>query len=128
MASRHFTLEEVAALIQAEDDSDVDDPNEVLLEGSDEEFDELDEFEEGNTSYFYCINHTSYFFHTDDGASVAGPSTSSSVPLSPPFPLAGASVAGPSTSSSVPLSPPFPASSPTNNLQYDYGILTHTKY
>ena len=60
MASRHFTLEEVAAMITAQDDDDVDDPNEVILEGSDEEFDDLEELEDGNCSllvyYFQFCN------------------------------------------------------------------------
>ena len=42
MAQRHFSTEEVLALLDPED---VDDPQEVLLEGSDEEFDDLEELE-----------------------------------------------------------------------------------
>ena len=58
---RHLSTEEVLALIAPEEECEVDDPNEVLEEGSDEEFDELDEIENGTIissmkhEYHYCI-------------------------------------------------------------------------
>ena len=46
MASKRFTTEEVLAFLDAED-SEEDDRQEIFMEGSDEEFDDLDEMEYG---------------------------------------------------------------------------------
>lgn len=46
MTQRHFSTEEVVALLDPEE---VDDPQEVFMEGSDEEFDDLEDLENGNT-------------------------------------------------------------------------------
>ena len=46
MASKRFTTEEVLAHLDAED-SEEDDRLEIFMEGSDEEFDDLDEIEYG---------------------------------------------------------------------------------
>ena len=51
MASRKLSLEEIMALLGGEEEEEVeeevDDPQEVIIEGSDEEFDVLDENENG---------------------------------------------------------------------------------
>ncbi len=47
MASRLFSSEEVLALLDPEEDCELDDPQEVIMEGSDEEFSDLDEVEDG---------------------------------------------------------------------------------
>ena len=44
MANRHFSTEEVLALLVP--DEELDDPEEVLVEGSDEEFVDLEELDE----------------------------------------------------------------------------------
>ena len=43
MASRLFSTEEVVSLLMDEDETEYDDPNEPLVEGSDEEFECLEE-------------------------------------------------------------------------------------
>ena len=43
MASRLFSTEEVVSLFMDEDETEYDDPNEPLVEGSDEEFECLEE-------------------------------------------------------------------------------------
>ena len=43
MASRLFSTEEVVSLLMDQDDTEYDDPNEPLVEGSDEEFECLEE-------------------------------------------------------------------------------------
>ena len=55
MTIRKLSLEEVLALLEPEEDIEeeveLDDPHEVIAEGSDEEFDDLEELEEGNSYY-----------------------------------------------------------------------------
>lgn len=51
MASRLFSAEELLGMMEDEEEDEVDDPNEVLAEGSDEEFDDLDEYGIGMCSY-----------------------------------------------------------------------------
>lgn len=57
--SRQLSTEEVAALLFLDDPEGLDDPEEVLVEGSDEEFDDLDEIEEGTfqCSMLYCLHY-----------------------------------------------------------------------
>ena len=67
MASRKLSLEEVMALLGGEEEDsveeDVDDSQEVIMEGSDEEFDVLDESENGiynngcDASVYECFIH-----------------------------------------------------------------------
>ena len=68
MASRKLSLEEVMALLGGEEEDsveeDVDDSQEVIMEGSDEEFDLLDESENGiiynngcDSSVYECFIH-----------------------------------------------------------------------
>ena len=45
MSRKTFTTEEVLAFLEAEEDCELDDSQELFMEGSDEEFDELDEVE-----------------------------------------------------------------------------------
>ena len=47
MASRVYTREEVLGLLDYDEEQDIDDPQEVVMEGSDEEFEDLDEIENG---------------------------------------------------------------------------------
>ena len=58
MASRCYSREEVVGLLDSDDEEEVDDPQEVFMEGSDEEFDDLDEIENGTNTMQtkqYCI-------------------------------------------------------------------------
>ena len=64
-SSRHLSTEEVLALLEPEEEWEVDDPNEVLLEGSDEEFEDLDELENGTDTCFditHFVNTTAISF------------------------------------------------------------------
>ena len=65
MASRHYSTEEVVGLLEGDMKEDIDDPQEVVMEGSDEEFEEdledLDQTEDGtyiNTILPQCYEHT----------------------------------------------------------------------
>ena len=63
-SSRHLSTEEVLALLEPEE-WEVDDPNEVLLEGSDEEFEDLDELENGtdnSSNNIQFVNTTAISF------------------------------------------------------------------
>ena len=51
MVSRQLSTEEVVALLTSEEEFDLDDPQEVIMEGSDEEFDYLEESENGTVAY-----------------------------------------------------------------------------
>ena len=42
-------MDEVLALLSRGDEEDIDDPHEVLMEGSDEDFSDLEEIDDGNT-------------------------------------------------------------------------------
>ena len=58
MDSRNFSLDEVLSLMEHEEDLEIDDPQEVILGGSDKEFDRHMEDIENleNCSYMYqCI-------------------------------------------------------------------------
>lgn len=52
MASKTFTTEQVLAFLEAEEDCEEDGGQEVFMEGSDEEFDDLDELEDGIIIFF----------------------------------------------------------------------------
>ena len=45
MASRNFSLDEVLSLMEHEEDLEIDDPQEVILGGSDKEFDDMEDIE-----------------------------------------------------------------------------------
>ncbi len=57
MAARLLSMEQVLDLLTSAEDHDIDDPQEVIMEGSDEEFDldedadGLDEVEEGTVCH-----------------------------------------------------------------------------
>ena len=55
MARKTFTTEEVLAFLEAEEDCELDDRQELFMEGSDEEFDELDEVEDGIIIFYITI-------------------------------------------------------------------------
>ena len=48
-----FTTEEVLAFLEADDGCEVDDQQELFMEGSNEEFDDLDEEEDGIHTFLY---------------------------------------------------------------------------
>ena len=45
MDSRNFSLDEVLSLMEHEEDFEIDDPQEVILGGSDKEFDVMEDIE-----------------------------------------------------------------------------------
>ena len=45
MASRNFSLDEVLSLMEHEEDLEIDDPQVVILGGSDKEFDDMEDRE-----------------------------------------------------------------------------------
>ena len=47
MASRLYSMEELLALIPEDEEAELDDPNEVMVEGSDEEYDDLEDYDIG---------------------------------------------------------------------------------
>ena len=55
MASRHLSMEEVLAMLEPEEEYELDDPQEIILEGSDEEFSDLEEVENGKVTVHYVI-------------------------------------------------------------------------
>ena len=57
MDSRNFSLDEVLSLIEHEEDLEIDDPQEVILGGSDEEFDRhMEDIENLENCTVICIN------------------------------------------------------------------------
>ena len=59
MASRNFSTEEVVSLIMEDEEPEYDDPNEPIVEGSDEEYVCLEE-ESENGKYFFIIYTSLY--------------------------------------------------------------------
>ena len=58
MASRNFSLDEVLSLMEHEEDLEIDDPQEVILGGSDKEFDDIENPENCTVIFNYmyqCI-------------------------------------------------------------------------
>ena len=49
MASRVYSREEVLGLLDCNEEQDTDDPQEVVMEGSDEEFEDLESGTDTNT-------------------------------------------------------------------------------
>ena len=53
MASRSYSTEEVVSMVYCSDEEEMDDPHEIVMEGSDEEFggvEDLDEIENGTNA------------------------------------------------------------------------------
>lgn len=59
MASKIYTTDEVLAFLEGEEDCEEDDRQELFMEGSDEEFDGMDEGEDGTIIFLY---HNNSFF------------------------------------------------------------------
>ena len=63
MASRNFSLDEVLSLMEHEEDLEIDDPQVVILGGSDEEFDDMEEREPRKLYSYLQLYYVSMYYY-----------------------------------------------------------------